>query len=245
MIKYSLLNKSKKSNISNNSTICNNLSLKFEKYKKICEKLDRTYISLIIQIVHLILLMSIFIPSFIEIYNESNINRCSENISINKFLLFGPSNNLCFLGKNIDTWSKWILYMFLFAFAQGLSSASAEISSAWFSNQLANPEVELNKIISHINVQLYYLNWSLDNVLSIFTALTQIDFLLASILGSSIITILTTIYYFKDKKIYKDKLKDIQNNVNNVNNINNVDEDEYKYAEQLNDDSYDNDILSF
>ena len=188
------------------------------KYKKWWENLDRTHISLIIQILHIILLMSIFIPSFIELYNEneSNLNKCSENISINNFLLFGPNNNLCFLGKNIDTWSKWILYMFLFAVTQGLSSASAEISSAWFSNQLANSEIELNPIISHINVQLYYLNWSLDNALSIFTALTQIDFLLASIFGSSVITIITTIYYFNEKYLYIDKKKqDIENNINN------------------------------
>lgn len=209
----------------------------FEKYKKWCEKLDRTYISLIIQILHIVLLMSIFIPSFIELYNqnenETNLNTCSETMSMTHFLFFGPSNNLCFLGKNIDTWSKWILYMFLFAVTQGISSASAELSNAWFSNQLANPEVELNPILSHINVQLYYINWALDNVLSIFTALTQIDFLLASIFGSSIITLLTTLYYFKEKHLYikKQKIKDIENSINNVNN----DYVEEKLNDSLND----------
>lgn len=89
-----------------------------------------------------------------------------------------------FLGKNIDTWDTWIIYMFLFALTQGVSSASAELSNAWFANQLADPKVELNPLISHLNVQFYYLNWALDNVLTIFTALTQVDFLFASIIGS-------------------------------------------------------------
>jgi hypothetical protein len=217
MSKYTLLD---------SSYDLDNKNTTFEKYKTWCEKLDRTYISLIIQILHIVLLMSIFIPSFIELYNqnqnenETNLNTCSETISMTHFLFFGPSNNLCFLGKNIDTWSKWILYMFLFAFTQGISSASAELSNAWFSNQLANPEIELNPILSHINVQLYYINWALDNVLSIFTALTQIDFLLASIFGSSIITLLTTIYYFKEKYLYikKQKLKDIEDIENIINN---------------------------
>lgn len=167
-------------------------------------KLDRTYVSLGIQTLHIILLMSIFIPSFISISSDDTdaLSKCSENISINQFLIVGPHDKLCFLGKNIDTWDKWILYMFLFALTQGISSASAELSNAWFANQLADPKITLNPIVSHINVQFYYFNWALDNVLTIFTTLTQVDFLLASIVGSSIITLTTTCYYFKEKDKY-------------------------------------------
>ncbi len=161
--------------------------------------LDRTYVSLIVQTMHLILLLSIFIPSFVALHNTN----CSENISINRFFVVGPNDKLCFLGKNIDTWDTWILYMFLFALTQGLSSASAELSNAWFANQLAEPKIVLNPIISHINVQFYYFNWALDNLLTIFTSLTQVDFLFASIFGSAIVTFHTTCYYFREKKKYK------------------------------------------
>lgn len=161
---------------------------------------NRTYLSLIVQTFHIILLMSIFIPSFIVIDNTST---CSENISINHFFCVGPNERLCFLGKNIDTWDTWIIYMFLFALTQGVSSASAELSNAWFANQLADQKVELNPVISHLNVQFYYLNWALDNVLTIFTALTQVDFLFASIIGSSIVTFTTTCYYFREKDKYR------------------------------------------
>jgi hypothetical protein len=57
-----------------------------------------------------------------------------------------------------------------------------------------------------LNVQFYYFNWALDNVLTIFTALTQVDFLVASILGSSVITLSTTCYYFREKEKYKKDL---------------------------------------
>jgi predicted PurR-regulated permease PerM len=93
--------------------------------------------------------------------------------------------------------------MFLFALTQGVSSASAELSNAWFANQLADQKVELNPVISHLNVQFYYLNWALDNVLTIFTALTQVDFLFASIIGSSIVTFTTTSYYFREKDKFR------------------------------------------
>jgi hypothetical protein len=85
---------------------------------------NRTNLSLIVQSLHLSLLMAIFIPSFLALNNNSS---CSENISINRFFIVGPNDRLCFLGKNIDTWGKWISYMFLFALTQGFSSASAEL----------------------------------------------------------------------------------------------------------------------
>ena len=169
---------------------------------------NRTNLSLIVQSLHLTLLMAIFIPSFLALNNTSS---CSENISINRFFIVGPNDRLCFLGKNIDTWDKWILYMFLFALTQGFSSASAELSNTWFANQLADPKVVLNPYIAHLNVQFYYVNWALDNVLTIFTALTQVDFLFASIFGSAIITLSTTFYYFKEKDKYRQNLLFIEN----------------------------------
>lgn len=172
---------------------------------------NRTYVSLIIQSVHLILLMSIFIPSFIVIYTDNPVSNCSENISVNRFFIVGPNNGLCFLGRNINTWDKWICYMFLFALTQGISSASAELSNAWFANQLADPKVVLNPYLAHLNVQFYYFNWALDNVLTIFTALTQVDFLFASIFGSSMVTLTTTFYYFREKNNYQ---KNVQYNFN-------------------------------
>jgi len=101
--------------------------------------------------------------------------------------------------------------MFLFALTQGFSSASAELSSAWFANQLADPKIVLNPYLAHLNVQFYYFNWALDNVLTIFTALTQVDFLFASIFGSSIVTLTTTFYYFREKNIYIKNLEFISN----------------------------------
>ena len=101
--------------------------------------------------------------------------------------------------------------MFLFALTQGLSSASAELSNAWFANQLAEPKVVLNPYIAHLNVQFYYFNWALDNVLTIFTALTQVDFLIASMFGSSAVTLSTTFYYFREKEKYKKNLLFIDN----------------------------------
>jgi len=163
-----------------------------------------TNLSLIVQTLHLALLMSIFIPSFLAMDNEAS--SCSEGISINRFFIVGPNERLCFLGKNIDTWEKWVSYMLLFALTQGFSSTSAEISNAWFANQLADPKVVLNPYIAHLNVQFYYFNWALDNVLTVFTALTQVDFLFASILGSSMITLSTTFYYFREKEKYKKDL---------------------------------------
>lgn len=170
---------------------------------------NRTNLSLIIQSLHLTLLMSIFIPSFLALGDESST--CCESISINRFFIVGPNERLCFLGKNIDTWNKWILYMFLFALTQGLSSASAELSNAWFANQLAEPKVVLNPYIAHLNVQFYYFNWALDNVLTIFTALTQVDFLIASMFGSSAVTLSTTFYYFREKEKYRKNLLFIDN----------------------------------
>jgi hypothetical protein len=171
--------------------------------------MNRTNLSLIVQSLHLTLLMSIFIPSFLAMGDDAST--CAENISINRFFIVGPNERLCFLGKNIDTWDKWILYMFLFALTQGLSSASAELSNAWFANQLAEPQVVLNPYIAHLNVQFYYFNWALDNVLTVFTALTQVDFLFASMLGSSVITLSTTCYYFREKEKYRKKMDFINN----------------------------------
>lgn len=170
---------------------------------------NRTNLSLIVQSLHLTLLMAIFIPSFLALDGETS--SCSENISINRFFIVGPNERLCFLGKNIDTWNKWVSYMFLFALTQGLSSASAELSNAWFANQLAEPKVALNPYIAHLNVQFYYFNWALDNVLTIFTALTQVDFLIASMVGSSMITLSTTCYYFREKEKYRKNLLFIGN----------------------------------
>ena len=178
----------------------------------ILTKVNRTNLSLFIQSLHLTLLMTLFIPSFLAL-NENNDDStsCSQNISINGFFIVGPNERLCFLGKNIDTWDKWIFYMFLFALTQGLSSASAELSNAWFANQLADPKIVLNPYLAHLNVQFYYFNWALDNVLTIFTALTQIDFLFASILGSAMVTFSTTCYYFRDKKKYLTESPFIEN----------------------------------
>ena len=181
-------------------------------FLKVDFNINRTGLSFSVQLLHIFLLLSIFIPSFVSIYEENNLTKCPDTISINDFLYFGPNENLCFIGKNINTWRKWGLYMCLFAVTQGCSSASAEISNAWFSNQLAIPEVKLNSLLAHLNVQLYYINWALDYVLTIFTALTQIDFLLASMLGSSIVTFITTNYYFKLKKKHVDFL-DMEENM--------------------------------
>ncbi len=85
------------------------------------------------------------------------------------------------------------------------------MSNTWFANQLADPKVVLNPYIAHLNVQFYYVNWALDNVLTIFTALTQVDFLFASIFGSAIITLSTTFYYFKEKEKYRQNLLFIEN----------------------------------
>ena len=163
------------------------------------KNINRTNLSLIIELLHFILLMSIFIPSFMAVYYKTSDSYCVDIVSLNNFLKFGPNDNLFFIGKKIDTWDAWISYMFLFTLKQGFSSASAEITSAWFVNQLADPKVNLNPAISYINVQLFYFNWSLDNTLTIFTSLTQIDFLLASIIGSFVITLMTTYYYLKEK----------------------------------------------
>lgn len=178
----------------------------------ILAKINRTNLSLIIQTLHLTLLMALFIPSFLVAYQDADDSSstaiCSQNISINRFFIVGPNERLCFLGKNIDTWDKWIFYMLLFALTQGLSSASAELSNAWFANQLADPKIVLNPYLAHLNVQFYYFNWALDNVLTIFTALTQVDFLFASIFGSAIVTFSTTCYYFRDKKKYIPEFND-------------------------------------
>lgn len=170
---------------------------------------NRTNVSLAVQTLHLVLLMSLFIPAFIDA--NKSIPNCSESFSINRFFIVGPNEGLCFLGKTIDTWDKWFWYMFLFALTQGFSSASSELSNAWFANQLADPKIVLNPYIAHVNVQFYYFNWALDNVLTIFTALTQVDFLFASIFGSAVVTISTTCYYFREKKDYIKNLEFIGN----------------------------------
>ena len=170
----------------------------------ILASMNRTNLSLLIQSLHLTLLMAIFIPSFLAM--DDDASTCAEDISINRFFIVGPNERLCFLGTKINTWGKWICYMFLFALTQGFSSASAELSNAWFANQLAEPHVVLNPYIAHLNVQCYYFNWALDNVLTVFTALTQVDFLIASILGSSVINLSTTCYYFREKEKYKKDL---------------------------------------
>ena len=177
----------------------------------IFKSVNRTNLSLIVQSLHFTLLMAIFIPSFLALNDD--VSSCSENIAINRFFIVGPNDRLCFLGKNIDTWNKWVLYMFLFALTQGCSSASAELSNAWFANQLAEPKVTLNPYIANMNVQFYYFNWALDNVLSIFTALTQVDFLIASMIGSSVITLYTTRYYFREKEKYKKNILIIDNDI--------------------------------
>lgn len=85
-----------------------------------------------------------------------------------------------------------------------MSSCSTEISNAWFVNQLANEKEDLPYITTMITVQLYYLNWSLDNALTFFCALIQVDFLIGSMIGTSLVITFTTLYYLDAKKIYKE-----------------------------------------
>ena len=68
------------------------------------------------------------------------------------------------------------------------------------------PNTLTNNVSTRQNVQCYYFNWALDNVLTVFTALTQVDFLIASMLGSSVVTLSTTCYYFREKEKYKKDL---------------------------------------
>lgn len=163
--------------------------------------LDKTKVSLYIQIIHLCINIIIFLPSII--YSTQSHNKCQSDLTLNNYFNIGPSENLCFIGIPINTWGKYSIYLFLFILSQAISSCSTEISNAWFVNQLADEKVELPFITTMITVQLYYLNWALDNALTVFCALIQVDFLMGSMIGTSCVITITTLYYLDAKKIYK------------------------------------------
>lgn len=164
--------------------------------------LDKTKVSFYIQVTHLCINTIIFLPSII--YSSQTINKCNSGLTLTNYFNIGPSDNLCFIGIPIDNYTKYVIYLFLFILSQAMSSCSTEISNAWFVNQLANEKEELPYITTMITVQLYYLNWSLDNALTIFCALIQVDFLIGSMIGTSFVITFTTLYYLDAKKIYKE-----------------------------------------
>ena len=166
-----------------------------------------------------LLLHSLVLTLFgMYIYLFQGNDDCS--ISLKNYFRFGPSNDLCFFGASINTFTRWSILNILYVSATILSSLNNQLISPWLSNVLTDYHYEpLNSPTRpHIIVQFYHLNSIVENAITTLTSITQIDMLILSVLGNSVISFIITRLYLK----LKEKKEEILlNNLNYENNIGN------------------------
>ena len=109
----------------------------------------------------------------------------------NDFLHIGPSDNITFFSKQINTWSKWSILMIYAIVSQILRTYGENIIHPWIYNTLQNKDVLIE---NYTYFQSQYISicstihcW-MDWVININLSMLQIDFFVMSLLMDAIVT---------------------------------------------------------
>lgn len=171
------------------------------------ESLDRTTLSILVQVTRLIWFSLLAI--IVSIMYDSD-NTCQPMIPTSiTYLRIGPSGTLCFMGIRVHQWYQWYIFQILCFVMEALNSCNIEITMTWFSTHLANETIILNRKSTYFHVLLYNFNWYVEYTLHTFIALSQIDFMITSLIATIIIIYRTTTIFLNSKP-------DSRNNNNNI-----------------------------
>lgn len=136
----------------------------------------------------------------------------------NKYLKYGPNDNLQPLGIPINTWNKYILFQILICFIKITEVYIGEIADPILGFDIYNPD---KKIINHFTkneLQTYansmWLISALRSALMVVILISQIDIALLQVLYGEIMSFYTIRLLLNDKKFPEDfdSLSNVSNN---------------------------------
>ena len=137
-------------------------------------------------ILNSILLLGLLII-FIIIY-QNNVE--------DSYMRIGPGKKLNIMSFDIDTWSKWVLTVFIVSIVDVIDVLIAETAINTIYNDIYNPSVtEIINFSNERQLQMYtqimYGINSLRYILTIKISVTQIDFAIITVIVSRLISIKT------------------------------------------------------
>ena len=119
------------------------------------------------------------------------------------FFGFGPGPNVILFGIVIDTWTKWSVVVLINFVDMAIVEWGMEIIKPYITNVIQDPktvEIDRSKASIYFIVNGSEICANIRSVIYVNTVLTQIDFVLAALVGNLISMNITTWSYLRPKK---------------------------------------------
>ena len=115
---------------------------------------------------------------------------------------FGPDASLSFLNFQINSWSRWGIFMAFCWIDTIINTAGNRILYPWITNTVMD-EFNLNLPYSKQEcfwiTNLYYFYSSIRGIILILLVFTQIDFMIGKIIADSVVQMIISHYYLEAK----------------------------------------------
>jgi hypothetical protein len=128
------------------------------------------------------------------------------------FFNFGPSEQLKFFHVSINTWGKWFLVIVYVIFSTLFACMVTEIVLPWILTQVQDisKPVPAKEWQIYMLIQVYYLSWSVQTVITTYLYFSQLDIVIAQMIVYNIVSFFTTRDYIKIKNNNKEDYNRIE-----------------------------------
>ena len=128
-----------------------------------------------------------------------------------EFLNIGPSNVNSLFGVKLDSWFKWwcvALYTFI---STAIAAFAGDSIAPWITNTIQDHKtryIPYSPIMCWTIIQIFTLYVVCFTVISIFVALTQVDFMIIRLMADFIVNHYTTFWFLRNKSYNIQKYKE-------------------------------------
>ncbi len=113
----------------------------------------------------------------------------------NKYIRFGPNDDLNIMGYSIDSWEKYVLLQVFLAVVQGTDVAVNEIVSPILGFNIYNPDKRTISEFSRIELQVYanthFMINAMRSALMVIVTISQVDVAILRVLYGEIVSFFT------------------------------------------------------